>query len=75
VLARASAGLAEAAELLALVAGQDVEQRVDGAFRIARRVGVSDRVISTVDTEARHGYKSRARTFGGYKGAPGDRPR
>jgi hypothetical protein len=49
-----------------LVAGQDVEQGEDGVFRIARRVA-RDRVISTVDTEARHGHKSRARTFDGYK--------
>jgi DDE family transposase/transposase-like protein DUF772 len=59
-------GLGEAAELLALVAGQDVEAGEDGVFRIARRVA-RDRVISTVDTEARHGHKSRARTFDGYK--------
>ena len=59
-------GLGEAAELLALVAGQDVEQGEDKVFRIARRVA-RDRVISTVDTEARHGHKSRARTFDGYK--------
>jgi Transposase DDE domain/Transposase domain (DUF772) len=58
--------LGEAAELLALVAGQDVEQGEDGVFRIAKRVA-RDRVISTVDTEARHGHKSRARTFDGYK--------
>jgi hypothetical protein len=58
--------LAEAAELLALVGGQDVEQGEDGVFRIAQRVA-RDRVISTVDTEARHGHKSRARTFDGYK--------
>jgi hypothetical protein len=58
--------LGEAGELLALVAGQDVEQGEDGVFRIARRVA-RDRVISTVDTEARHGHKSRARTFDGYK--------
>jgi hypothetical protein len=58
--------LAEAAELLALVGGQDVELGEDGVFRIARRVA-RDRVISTVDTEARHGHKSRARTFDGYK--------
>lgn len=57
---------AEAAELLALVAGQDVEQDDDGVFRIARRVA-RDRLISTVDVEARHGHKSRARTFDGYK--------
>ena len=56
----------EAAELLALVAGQDVEEGEDGVFRIARRVA-ADRVISTVDTEARHGRKSRDRRFDGYK--------
>ncbi len=58
--------VAEAAEVLALVAGQDVELGEDGVFRIARRVA-RDRVLSTVDTEARHGHKSRARTFDGYK--------
>jgi hypothetical protein len=56
----------EAVELLALVAGQDVDQDEDGRFRIARRVA-RDRVISTVDPQARHGHKSRARTFDGYK--------
>src|SRR5664279_5762199 len=56
----------EAGQLLALVAGQDVEAGEDGVFRIARRVA-RDRVISTVDPEARHGHKSRARTFDGYK--------
>jgi hypothetical protein len=63
---RLSGGLAEAAELLALVAGQDVAEGDDGVFRIARRVK-PDRVISTVDTEARHGHKSRNRSFDGYK--------
>jgi hypothetical protein len=58
--------VAEAAQLLAVVAGQDVEAGADGVFRIARRVA-RDRVISTVDTEARHGHKSRNRTFDGYK--------
>jgi Transposase DDE domain/Transposase domain (DUF772) len=58
--------VAEAADLLALVAGQDVEQAADGRFAIARRVA-RDRVISTVDTQARHGHKSRNRTFDGYK--------
>lgn len=38
----------------------------DGVFRIVRRVA-RDRLISTVDVEARHGHKSRARTFDGYK--------
>jgi len=56
----------EAAELLAVVAGQDVEQGDDGVFRIARKVA-RDRVISTVDPQARHGHKSRSRRFDGYK--------
>jgi Transposase DDE domain/Transposase domain (DUF772) len=55
-----------AAELLAVVAGQDVAEDDDGVFRIARRVA-ADRVISTVDTEARHGHKSHDRKFDGWK--------
>jgi hypothetical protein len=55
-----------AAELLALVAGQDVAEEQDGVFRIVRGVS-KDRVISTVDTEARHGHKSKNRHFDGYK--------
>jgi len=61
-----SPALTEAAELLALVAGQDVAEGDDGVFRIVRRVK-PDRTISTVDTEARHGHKSRNRSFDGYK--------
>lgn len=57
---------ADAAQLLALVAGQDVEEGQDGVFRIARKTA-RDRVISTVDTQARHGHKSRNRRFDGYK--------
>jgi hypothetical protein len=56
-----------AAALLATVLGQDLETREDGVFRIARRVA-ADRVISTVDPEARHGHKTAARGFDGYKG-------
>lgn len=59
--------VAEAAALLATVVGQDVEQGEDGVFRIARRVA-ADRVISTVDPDARHGRKTAARSFDGYKG-------
>jgi IS5 family transposase len=55
-----------AVELCALVAGQDVEAGEDGIFRIVRKVA-KDRVISTVDPEARHGHKSRNRRFDGYK--------
>lgn len=57
----------QAADLVATVVGQDLEQRDDGVFRIARRVA-PDRVISTVDPEARHGHKTSARGFDGYKG-------
>jgi len=57
----------EAAQLVATVVGQDLEQGDDGLFRIARRVA-KDRVISTVDPEARHGHKTSARGFDGYKG-------
>ena len=57
----------EAAELLATVVGQDLEVGGDGRFRIARRVA-KDRVISTVDPQARHGHKTAARGFDGYKG-------
>ena len=57
----------QAAALVATVVGQDLEQRDDGIFRIARRVA-KDRVISTVDPEARHGHKTAARGFDGYKG-------
>ena len=56
----------EAAALLTLVAGQDVEAGSDGVFRIARKTAPG-RVISTVDTQARHGHKSRNRRFDGYK--------
>jgi IS5 family transposase len=52
--------------LLALVAGQDVEQADDGTWRIAQRVA-PDRVISTVDPEARHMHKSRSEYRDGYK--------
>jgi hypothetical protein len=57
----------QAAKLVATVVGQDLEQRDDGMFRIARRVA-PDRVISIVDPEARHGHKTAARGFDGYKG-------
>jgi hypothetical protein len=60
------AGATGAADLLALVAGQDIEEGHDGIFRIVKGVA-KDRVISTVDPEARHGHKSRNRRFDGYK--------
>jgi hypothetical protein len=62
---------AEAVALLALIAGQDVEpvegsDGTDGHWRIARRVA-ADRVISTVDPEARHVHKTVQRRQDGYK--------
>jgi len=60
------AGALGAADLLALVAGQDTQEGDDGVFRIVRGVA-KDRIISTVDPEARHGHKSRNRRFDGYK--------
>ena len=62
-----SGGAADAVDLLAVVAGQDVVMGDDGRFRIVRAVA-RDRVISTVDPQARHGHKSRSRRFDGYKG-------
>jgi Transposase DDE domain/Transposase domain (DUF772) len=58
----------QAAKLLATVLGQDLEPDPDnaGGWRIARRVA-KDRVISTVDPEARHGHKTNHRGFDGYK--------
>jgi len=57
---------ADAVGLLALVAGQDVEPGDDGRWRIARRVA-PDRVISTVDPDARHMHKSISEYRDGYK--------
>jgi hypothetical protein len=62
---------ASAAALLALVAGQDVEPAegsdgTDGRWRIARKVA-EDRVISTVDPEARHTRKSPENRRDGYR--------
>ncbi len=64
---KASAALA----LLALVAGQDVEPAegsdgTDGRWRIARKVA-ADRVISTVDPQARHAHKTVHHRQDGYK--------
>jgi hypothetical protein len=57
--------------LLALVAGQDVEPAegsdgTDGRWRIARKVA-PDRVISTVDPDARHTRKSPEARRDGYR--------
>jgi hypothetical protein len=60
-----------AVALLALVAGQDVEPAegsdgTDGRWRIARKVA-PDRVISTVDPDARHTRKSPQSRRDGYR--------
>src|SRR6266508_2531842 len=65
--AELDAPVEQAAQLLAQVVGQDLDQHTDGVFRIARRVA-KDRVISTVDADARHGHKTSARGVDGYKG-------
>jgi hypothetical protein len=62
---------ASALALLALVAGQDVEPAEgsdgrDGRWRIARRVA-EDRMISTVDPDARHTRKSPEARRDGYR--------
>jgi IS5 family transposase len=58
---------ADAVGLLALVAGQDVEPGdTDRTWRIAQRVA-PDRMISTVDPDARHMHKSVSEYRDGYK--------
>jgi len=62
---------APAVALLALVAGQDVEPAegsdgTDGRWRIARKVA-EDRVVSTVDPDARHTRKSPEARRDGYR--------
>ena len=68
---------ADAVGLLALVAGQDVEYVPDtdpdpddpgggGRWRIARAVA-ADRVVSTVDPDARHAHKTVSRRQDGFK--------
>jgi hypothetical protein len=65
--------VSQAAQLLARILGQDLEITQEGLFRIARRVA-KDRIISTVDPETRHGHKTAARGFDGYKGHIGIDP-
>jgi transposase len=64
-------GAQAALALLALVAGQDVEPAegsdgTDGRWRIARRVA-PERVVSTVDPDARHTRKSPENRRDGYR--------
>jgi hypothetical protein len=64
---------AEAAVLLATVTGQDLEETSDGHFRIFEGTA-PDRVISTVDREARQGHKTAAHGFDGDKMECGGSP-
>ncbi|WP_184948881.1 IS1182 family transposase [Planomonospora venezuelensis] len=62
---------ATAIGILALVAGQDVEPAADsdgsdGRWRIARRTA-PERMVSTVDPEARHIHKTTTRAADGFK--------
>lgn len=55
--------------LLALVSFQDVEMvdEINGRFTISKKVA-RDRVVSTVDPDARHVHKSRTKYIDGFKG-------
>jgi transposase len=58
--------VAGAHKLLRELIGQDFDIDDDGVARLHRGTA-SDRIISTVDTEMRHGRKSQHQRFDGYK--------
>jgi Transposase DDE domain/Transposase domain (DUF772) len=58
--------VAEAHRLLRDLLGQDFEIDEDGVPRLHRGTR-ADRIVSTVDTEMRHGRKSQHQRFDGYK--------
>jgi hypothetical protein len=62
----ADPAVSAAAELLAQVIDQDVEEDDDGNLQIRRGVA-RDRVVSQSDPEMRHGRKSASRRFDGFK--------
>ncbi len=64
----------EASRLLATVVGQDLDVGDNGVFRIARRVA-KDRVISTVDREARSRTQDPGQRLRRLQGSRSDRPR
>jgi DDE family transposase len=64
--ARLDPPVAKAAVLLATVTGQDIQETSHGRFRIFAGTA-PDRVISTIDPEARHGHKTSAHGFDGDK--------
>ncbi len=57
----------DGAEMLATVVGQDLVEGDDGVFGIVRGVA-TDRVIFTIDPDARHGHKTQSKGFDGCKG-------
>ncbi len=60
--------LAEARELLQRLVVQDVERApADGGGPAIRQGVAPERIVSVVDPEQRHGRKSRAQPFAGYK--------
>ncbi len=62
--------LQESVELLARILGQDIEEDPDGDEGSRIRKGTAkDRIISTTDTQMRHGHKSHSKGFDGYKGS------
>jgi transposase len=56
----------DAHALLRELVGQDFDVDEDGVPRLHRGTR-QDRILSTLDTEMRHGHKSRHRRFDGYK--------
>ena len=62
-----SAAVGQAALVLAAVVGQDLDGDAGGRFRLAKRVA-KDRLISTVDPDARHGRKTRAQGLTAIRG-------
>lgn len=56
----------ELKDVLTAVTVQDVEQQANGTVKIKKGVA-KDRIISTSDPQMRHGRKSSARKFDGYK--------
>ena len=58
--------LKDAANLLAKIVSQDIEEDKENKPKIKKGV-TKDRVISTTDPEMRHGRKSRSGKFNGYK--------
>jgi len=58
--------LKDAANLLAKIVSQDIEEDKENKPKIKKGVA-KDRIISTTDPEMRHGRKSRSGKFNGYK--------